>query len=35
MVMLGSGSAERQVTIVGGGSGDKTQAILDITGYYR
>jgi hypothetical protein len=36
IVQLGSGSAERQVTLVAGGSaGSSTQAILDITGYYR
>ncbi|MGD0248394.1 MAG: hypothetical protein ABSB75_05000 [Candidatus Limnocylindrales bacterium] len=35
MVALGSGSAERQVTIVVGSSGGRTQAILDITGYYE
>jgi hypothetical protein len=36
IVQLGSGSAERQVTLVAGGSsGSSTQAILDITGYYE
>jgi hypothetical protein len=36
IVQLGSGSAERQVTIVAGGStGSSAQAILDITGYYE
>jgi hypothetical protein len=36
MVSLGTGTAERQVTLVVGGSGAaSTNVILDITGYYR
>ena len=34
IVALGSGSAERQVTIIVGTGGGRTQVILDITGYY-
>jgi hypothetical protein len=36
VIGLGSGAAERQVTLVVGGSGgSSTQVILDITGYYK
>jgi hypothetical protein len=36
MVSLGTGTAERQVTLVVGGSGSaSTHVILDITGYYK
>jgi hypothetical protein len=36
IVSLGTGTAERQVTLVVGGSGGaSTDAIVDITGYYE
>lgn len=35
VVALGSGTAERQLTLVVGGSTASTQAIVDITGYYK
>lgn len=36
VVALGSGTAERQVTlVVGGSTGARTQVIVDITGYYE
>jgi hypothetical protein len=36
IVSLGTGAAERQVTlVVSGGTGSRTQVIVDITGYYH
>jgi hypothetical protein len=35
IVSLGTGTAERQVTLVAGGSGASTHVIIDITGYFR
>jgi hypothetical protein len=35
MVTLGTGSAERLITLVVGGTKGSTHAILDITGYYE